>query len=100
MSSVAGIQAWAGTGVYSASKHGIMALTKSLAEEGRPHGIKASAICPGAVADELVDDSPERIHRTEKISPYDIADTAVFLATLGPYVVIHQIVVDRLGAEW
>ncbi|MBI5673312.1 MAG: SDR family oxidoreductase [Nitrospirae bacterium] len=31
ISSVAGVQAWAGTGTYSASKHGIMALTKSLA---------------------------------------------------------------------
>ena len=31
MSSVAGLQAWAGTGTYSASKHGIMALTKALA---------------------------------------------------------------------
>jgi 3-oxoacyl-[acyl-carrier protein] reductase len=35
MSSVAGVQAWAGTGTYSASKHGIMALTKTLADEGR-----------------------------------------------------------------
>ena len=35
MSSVAGVQAWAGTGTYSASKHGIMALTKSLADEGK-----------------------------------------------------------------
>lgn len=47
MSSVAGLQAWAGTGTYSASKHGIMALTKSLADEGRPYHIKVSAICPG-----------------------------------------------------
>ena len=100
MSSVAGVQAWAGTGTYSASKHGIMALTRSLADEGRPYKIKVSAICPGGVADELVDASPEEILRSEKISPYDIAETAVYLATLGPYAVVHQIVVDRLGADW
>jgi 3-oxoacyl-[acyl-carrier protein] reductase len=100
MSSVAGVQAWAGTGTYSASKHGIMALTKSLAEEGRAYKIKVSAICPGGVADELVDASPEEILRSEQISPYDIAETAVYLATLGPYAVVHQIVVDRLGADW
>ena len=40
MSSVAGVQAWSGTGTYSASKHAIMALTKSLADEGRAHHIK------------------------------------------------------------
>jgi len=100
MSSVAGVQVWAGTGTYSASKHGIMALTKSLADEGRAYKIKVSAICPGGVADELVDASPDEILRSEQISPYDIAEAAVYLATLGPYTVVHQIIVDRLGADW
>ena len=100
MSSVAGVQAWAGTGTYSASKHGIMALTKSLADEGRPHHIKVTAICPGGVADELVDASPEEILRSEKIDPFDIAEAAVYLATLSKHTVVHQIVIDRLGADW
>lgn len=100
MSSVAGLQAWAGTGTYSASKHAIMALTKSLADEGRAFNIKVSAICPGGVADELVDAPAEEILRSEKIDPYDIAETAIYLAGLGPYAVVHQIVVDRLGADW
>jgi 3-oxoacyl-[acyl-carrier protein] reductase len=100
MSSVAGLQAWAGTGTYSASKHGIMALTKSLADEGRPYHIKVSAICPGAVADELVDASPADIERSEKIDPFDVAEAAIYLSTLGKYAVVHQIVIDRLGADW
>lgn len=100
MSSVAGVQAWGGTGTYSASKHGIMALTKSLADEGRPYHIKVSAICPGGVADDLVDALPEEILSSEKIDPFDVAETAVYLATLGKYSVVHQIVIDRLGAEW
>lgn len=100
MSSVCGVQAWAGTGTYSASKHGIMALSRALADEGRPHRIKVSAICPGGVADGLVDASPEEIRRSGQISPYDIAETAVYLATLGPHAVVHQVVVDRLGADW
>lgn len=100
VSSVAGVQAWAGTGTYSASKHGIMALTKSLADEGRPHHIKVSAICPGGVADELVDASPEEILRSGKIDPYDVAEAAVYLSTLGQHAVVHQIVIDRLGADW
>lgn len=93
MSSVAGIQAWAGTGTYSASKHGVMALTKSLADEGRVFNIKVSAICPAGVADELVDASPENILRSEKINPFDIAETALYLAGLGPKAVVHQVVV-------
>jgi 3-oxoacyl-[acyl-carrier protein] reductase len=100
MSSVAGVQAWAGTGTYSASKHGVMALTRALAEEGRSYKIKVSAICPGGVADELVDASPDEIERSEKISPYDVAETAVYLATLGTHTVVHQVIVDRWDADW
>ncbi len=100
MSSVAGLQAWSGTGTYSASKHAIMALTKSLADEGRAHHIKVCAICPGGVADELVDAPATERARSEKIDPFDIAETALYLACLGPQAVVHQIVVDRIGAEW
>ena len=100
ISSVAGVQAWSGTGIYSASKHGVMALTKALADEGRSFNIKVSAICPGGVADELVDATPEEILRSEKISPFDIAETAVYLCTLGKYAVVQEVVVNRLGADW
>ncbi len=100
MSSVAGIDAWAGTGTYSASKHGLMGLTKALADEARGHGIKVCAICPAGVADELVDASDKEILKSQKISPFDIAETALFLSTLGPHAIVRQVVVDRLGAEW
>lgn len=100
MSSVAGVQAWAGTGTYSASKHGIMALTKAMADEGRPHNIKVCAICPGRVADELVDASPDEIERSGAISPFDVAETCVYLATLGPNAIVQQIVLDRMMADW
>jgi 3-oxoacyl-[acyl-carrier protein] reductase len=100
MSSVAGVQAWTGTGIYSASKHGVMALTKALADEGRLFNIKVCAICPGGVADELVDSTPEEILRSEKISPFDIAETAVYLCTLGKFAVVQEVVINRLGADW
>jgi NAD(P)-dependent dehydrogenase (short-subunit alcohol dehydrogenase family) len=100
MSSVAGVQAWAGTGAYSASKHGIMALTKAMADEGRPHKIKVCAICPGGVADELVDAPPIEIERSGAISPFDVAETCVYLATLGPNTIVQQIVLDRMMADW
>ncbi len=100
MSSVAGVQAWSGTGIYSASKHGVMALTKALADEGRPFNIKVSAICPGGVAEDLVDATENEILRTEKINPFDIAETAVYLCSLGRFAVVHEVVVNRLGADW
>ena len=100
MSSVAGTDAWAGTGTYSASKFAIMGLTKALADEGRSWGIKVCAICPGGVAEDLVDHGLEAITQSGKISPFDVAETAVYLATLGPNTIVRQVMVDRLGADW
>jgi len=100
MASVAGIQAWAGTGTYSASKFGIMGLTKALADEGRRHGIKVCAICPAGVADELVDASKTEIVASGAIDPFDVAETAIYLATLGPNAIVQQVIIDRMGADW
>jgi 3-oxoacyl-[acyl-carrier protein] reductase len=52
------------------------------------------------VAEDLVDASESDIMQSEKISPFDIAETAVYLCTLGRFAVIHEVVVNRLGADW
>ena len=31
---------------------------------------------------------------------FDVAETAVYLATLGKHAVVHQMVIDQLGAQW
>ena len=49
ISSLAGIRAWSGAGAYCAAKHAVIGLTRALAHEGRAHGIRASALCPGGV---------------------------------------------------
>lgn len=36
----------------------------------------------------------------EKIDPFDIAEAAIYLSTLGKHAVVHQIVIDRAGADW
>ncbi len=100
VSSVCGVDAWSGTGSYSASKYGVMGITKALADEGRDYKIKASAICPGGVASSLVDQSVEEIEASGAISPYDVAETVIYLASLSSNTVVHQVIVDRIGAEW
>lgn len=100
IASVAGVQAWAGTGAYSASKHGVMALTGALADEARAHNIRVSAICPGGVANDLVDGSAQEIQASGRISPYDVADTVFYLLNLSPNTIVRQIVLDRMGADW
>jgi NAD(P)-dependent dehydrogenase (short-subunit alcohol dehydrogenase family) len=49
LSSDAGVQGNAGAAVYCASKGGVSVLTKALALELAPHGVRVNAVCPGDV---------------------------------------------------
>jgi NAD(P)-dependent dehydrogenase (short-subunit alcohol dehydrogenase family) len=47
--SVAGLVSAAGEGSYTASKHAVVGLSKSLRVEAKRHGVRVSVLCPGAI---------------------------------------------------
>jgi NAD(P)-dependent dehydrogenase (short-subunit alcohol dehydrogenase family) len=49
MSSIAGFISSRGTAIYSASKHGVLALTKAAAIEVARNAIRVNAVCPAAI---------------------------------------------------
>lgn len=95
ISSVAGVEAWAGSSLYSITKFGLRGLTGSLLSEGAPHGVKAVALCPGYVATPLVAGAP--VPPGEMIQPEDLLRTIFYLRDLSPSAVTGDIVLKRLG---
>lgn len=55
---------------YTASKHGVLGLTRSAAVDYGPHGIRVNAICPGGIETPMLLDAMARRGR----DPKDVAD--------------------------
>ncbi|MCI9592579.1 MAG: 3-oxoacyl-[acyl-carrier-protein] reductase [Lachnospiraceae bacterium] len=89
ISSVSGVLGNAGQANYSASKAGIIGLTKAAARELASRGITVNAIAPGFITTDMTDALSESIKTsvTETIPmkkfgrPEDVAQTALFLAS-------------------
>ena len=95
MSSVVGVSGNAGQCNYSASKAGLIGLTKSIAKEMGPRSIRANCIAPGfiatdmtgAVSEEMRQQWEKQIPLRRGGTPEDVAGVALFLASdLSAYV--------------
>ncbi len=95
MSSVVGVSGNAGQCNYAASKAGLIGLSKSIAKEMGPRGVRSNCIAPGFIATDMTSALPEDIRKEwEKQiplrrggTPEDVAGVALFLASdLSAYV--------------
>jgi NAD(P)-dependent dehydrogenase (short-subunit alcohol dehydrogenase family) len=105
-SSIGGLIGIAGRGIYHASKHGVIGLTKSAALEYAAQGIRVNAVCPGTIDTPMVADmlakEPDAmgvILRDQPIGrlgrPEEIASAVLWLCGPGAsFVIGHALVAD------
>ncbi|BCZ77770.1 oxidoreductase [Paraburkholderia terrae] len=105
-SSLGGLVGIAGRGVYHASKHGVIGLTKSAALEYAARGIRINAVCPGIIETPMVADmlerEPEAMQELMKEQPIgrlgrsdEIAAAVLWLCSpAASFVIGHALAVD------
>ncbi|MBP3566388.1 MAG: 3-oxoacyl-[acyl-carrier-protein] reductase [Paraprevotella sp.] len=103
MASVVGVHGNAGQCNYAASKAGMIALAKSIAQEMGPKGIRANAIAPGFIETAMTAALPDAVREEwrKKIplrrggTTEDVANVAAFLASdMSAYVTGQVIQID------
>lgn len=97
IASVVGHKGYPLQSAYAASKHALIGMTKSLANEVYEEGIRVHIIAPGAVYTDMVRISRPDLSPEGMILAEDIADIAIFLLTHRTNAVIDEIEVHRAG---
>jgi NAD(P)-dependent dehydrogenase (short-subunit alcohol dehydrogenase family) len=90
-----------GTSVaYALSKHGAVALTHATRLWGWEQGIRATAICPGAVDTALIDGLPGVTPKPERIMPDTIADAVAYCLSLPNTASVAELVLNSRKESW
>lgn len=105
-SSVAGVIGFPGIGIYSASKHAVVGLTKTAALEYSAQGIRVNAVNPAVIDTEMVDrlavginmkkDDMSALHPIGRIGRVEeVADSVLWLCSKrSSFVTGHSLIID------
>ena len=105
ISSIWGISGGSYEVAYSASKGGLIALTKALAKELGPSGITVNAVAPGAIETDMLNDLTaddlKQISEETPVgrlgTPEDVASVVLFLVSPSASFITGQIISPNGG---
>ena len=81
---------------YTATKHGVVAMSHSINMEECGHGIRSTVMCPGEVSTPILDKRPNKLsaeQRAEMVQPEDCAALVRFVAGMPPHVCINEVLI-------
>ena len=105
-SSVAGVIGYPNISAYTASKHGVLGLTKTAALEYAKNNIRVNAVCPGVIRTAMIERFTSNDPQAEKQmaesapmgrmgTPEEIADAVVWLCSdEASFVTGHPLIID------
>lgn len=77
---------------YAMSKHAALALHHATRRAGWDHGVRATAVCPGLVATDMV--SWSEVPRDQMIQPEDLAEAIATVIALPDHAIVAELVVN------
>jgi NADP-dependent 3-hydroxy acid dehydrogenase YdfG len=80
--------------IYTATKHGVVAMSHTINLEECTNGIRSTVFCPGEVATPILDDRPNPPSaevRAKMLQPADCADLICYIAGLPAHVCMNEV---------
>jgi NADP-dependent 3-hydroxy acid dehydrogenase YdfG len=100
VSSIAGLQGYAGEAAYCASKFAQVGFAQAVEAELRRFGIQVVAFCPGGVKTEFalgLGRTPQSVNDSHMMDPDEVAETIVFACRQPSNLRIAQMTVRHMG---
>ncbi|MHC4659025.1 MAG: SDR family NAD(P)-dependent oxidoreductase [Planctomycetota bacterium] len=96
--SIVGVKCYPLQSAYTASKHALRGMTKSLAEELRGTNVRVHSICPGGIDTDMIQQIRPDIKKEDLMQPEEIAELVVYLVTHKGNAVIDELHIRRAAS--
>jgi NAD(P)-dependent dehydrogenase (short-subunit alcohol dehydrogenase family) len=96
--SVVGVKCYPLQSAYTASKHALRGMTKSLAEELRDSNVRVHSICPGGIDTDMIRTIRPDIKKEDLMRPEEIAELVLYLVTHKGNAVIDELHIRRAAS--